>query len=220
MIASLAESARADDTAIPRAYWGARETDPAEDGSAQVYARGAVLVRVRGVRARVAAEEPPLSPELEAALKEAPAQPIRQLFGMLREDGALTPMAVVLAITAAAMGGAMEALLMRGLLDIGRHLGLVEQRAGALGILFTLLVLLLAIDLPSANATIRMGRRLETRMRVAFLSKIPRLADRYFQSRPTSDMAHRCHAIHPIRQLPSIAGRLLRLGRPAHAGGA
>jgi ATP-binding cassette subfamily B protein len=209
LVASLAEAARSDWETIPRAYWCARPHDPDEDGTARVFVRGAVLVRINGVRPR-APDAPELPPELDAALREPPARPLRQVFSMLREDGALTPVAIVLALVAAAIGGAIEALVFRGLLDVGRHLGLVEQRGAAIGVVFLLLGALLALDLPTAGATLRVGRKLEARMRVAFLSKIPRLADRYFHSRPVSDMAHRAHAIHPLRQLPTIAARLVR----------
>jgi ATP-binding cassette subfamily B protein len=129
---------------------------------------------------------------------------------MLREDGVLTPVSLVVALVAASIGAAVEALLLRGLLDIGRQLGPPEQRVGGAIVLFTLLGAMLALEMPTVSGMQRMGRRLETRLRVAFLSKIPKLADRYFHSRPTSDMAHRCHAIHPLRQLPSMGGRLIR----------
>ena len=129
---------------------------------------------------------------------------------MLKEDGVFTPVSVVLAILAVSIGGAVEAILLRGLLDLGRQLGPVEQRAGGVIVLFLLLGVMLALEMPTTAGMFRMGRRLETRMRVAFLTKIPRLTDRYFHSRPTSDMAHRCHAIHPLRQLPSMGGHLVR----------
>jgi ATP-binding cassette subfamily B protein len=45
---------------------------------------------------------------------------------------------------------------------------------------------------------------------MAFLDKIPRLVDRYFQSRLTSDMAERSHMVHWIRLLPFLGGSLLR----------
>ena len=209
LVVTLVEGARKDPELIPRAYWSARPFDAAEDGTPQVLARGAVLIRSIGPRAREP-DAPPLNPELEAALREPGTRPIRQLLSFLREDGALTPAAILLGLTGAAIGGVIEALLLRGLLDVGRHLGLVEQRAGALVVLFTLLFVLLAIDLPTAGAALRIGRKLEARMRIAFLAKIPRLTDRYFQSRPISDMAHRVHAIHPVRQLPTVASRLVR----------
>ena len=53
-------------------------------------------------------------------------------------------------------------------------------------------------------------RRLENRLRVRFLAKIPRLTDRYFQSRPISDMAERSHNVHQLRQGPELAATFLR----------
>src|SRR5262249_23537543 len=66
--------------------------------------------------------------------------------------------------------------------------------------------------LPLASGLLRLGRRLEMRLRLAFVRKIPRLGDRYFQSRLKSDMAERSHSIHLIRRLPELAGQLLRSG--------
>ncbi len=54
------------------------------------------------------------------------------------------------------------------------------------------------------------GRRLETRLRLALLAKIPRLVDRYFWSQPVSDMAERSHSIHQLRLLPRLGGQLVR----------
>ena len=42
------------------------------------------------------------------------------------------------------------------------------------------------------------------------MRKIPRLGDRYFQSRPVSDMAERAHLVHKLRALPTLAGDILR----------
>ena len=55
-----------------------------------------------------------------------------------------------------------------------------------------------------------MGRKLECRLRLAFLRKIPRLGDRYFHSRLVSDMAERSHSVHQLRQAPDLAARCLR----------
>src|SRR5581483_10942780 len=66
------------------------------------------------------------------------------------------------------------------------------------------------IEVPVFANVARAGRQLENRLRVAFLTKIPRLADRYFQSRLTSDMAERSHATHRLRHLPDVFRQLLR----------
>lgn len=153
---------------------------------------------------------PPLPPALAAALSEPPARPGRALLEMLRADGLLAPW-VLLGAALLATGGAMvEALLYRSLLDLGGSLTLALQRAGAIGLLLAFGVGLLLVEWALQSVSLRMGRNLELRLRVAFQQKIPRLGDRYLQSRPTSDMAERSHAAHMIRALPTIGLSFLR----------
>ena len=61
---------------------------------------------------------------------------------------------------------------------------------------------LLLLELGVAGGLARLGRRLEVRLRAAFLDKLPRLHDRYFQSRPVSDMAERPPPPQPCPILP------------------
>ena len=89
--------------------------------------------------------------------------------------------------------------------------GPVEQRLGALVALLVFVSALLLLDLVNGLGLWRLGRRLEARLRLAFLAKIPRLGDRYFQSRPTSDMAERSHSLHRLRLLPGLGGQRIRV---------
>jgi ATP-binding cassette subfamily B protein len=66
------------------------------------------------------------------------------------------------------------------------------------------------VELGVAGDLVRLGRHLEGRLRLAFLAKVPRLHDRYFQSRPISDMAERSHSVHQLRLLPRLAGQFFR----------
>lgn len=77
--------------------------------------------------------------------------------------------------------------------------------------LFTLL--LLFSNMPITNGTLRMGRRLEGRLRMALLTKLPRLGDQYFRSRLISDMATHAHGLHRLHTLPELALRTVRAGR-------
>src|SRR5262249_59984216 len=79
-----------------------------------------------------------------------------------------------------------------------------------MGLMLAFAVVLLLLDLRMIGTLVRIGRQLEARFRIAFFEKIPRLNDRYFQSRPTSDMAERSHGIHQIRLLPRLAGQFAR----------
>jgi ATP-binding cassette subfamily B protein len=207
---------------LPEAYWTVRPAPHGPDGEAQVLLRGAVLVRVRGRRlpepgrldtdVPEAPEEPaPLSPELAAALEAPRTSPGRTLLRLLGADGVLAPTTLMATLALGATGVMSEVLLLRGLFALGQELGLVEQRLGAMGVLLVFVTALLLLELPLAAGTLRLGRRLEAALRVAFLEKLPRLSDRYVQSRPTSDMAERSHSVHQLRLLPDLGGQFLRL---------
>jgi ATP-binding cassette subfamily B protein len=179
-------------------------------GDTELEMRGAVLVRARERRAPGGAA--PLPADLAAALAEPPSRPARELWRLLRQDGLIGPSVLVLALAAATAAGLFEALLFRSLLDVGRQLGVVGQRMGALAALGAMLALLALLEAPIFGGVLGLGRRLEARLRVAFLAKIPRLGDRYFHSRPVSDMADRSHNVHLVRQLPQLGSQLARAG--------
>lgn len=206
---------------VPVAYWSVRPL-PAEPGEEpRLLLRGAVLVRVRGRRRAVTGEgeagkrvtgEPgqQLSPELVAALREPPTRPALELWRRLREDGVLAPVGLILAFFLAASGVVVEALLLRGLLDIGQQLGLAGQRGLVFAAILLFLAANLSVQLIMVNMVLRFGRHLEARLRMAFLAKLPWLGDRYFHSRLISDMAERAHSTHKLRELPPVGGELIR----------
>ena len=208
---------------IPSTYWTVRRAPPDAAEGGRLLVRGAVLVRARRLRRElppaapleertVSPEAVALSPELAAAVQEPPTRPWAELLRLLRADGALGPMVIVTALLLAAGGIVVEALLFRGFLEVGRSLGLGAERFGALGALLIFAGALLALELPTIAGLLRAGRRLETRLRSAFLHKIPRLRDRFFHSRPMSDMAERAHSVQLLRFLPSLGGQFLRAG--------
>jgi ATP-binding cassette subfamily B protein len=204
---------------IPAALWSARAADPAdpaddeadaeEDGE-QLTVRGAVLIQVSGVAAAPQEEGQAAATDLSAALDEAPPRPARALLGLLRHEPALHWTALLGALAAASGALILEALILRGLLDVGGELRLVMQRASAFAALLALAAGLLLLELGIVAALLRLGRQLEARLRMAILAKLPRLADPYFRSRPVSDMAERSHALHQLRGLPRLAGQLVR----------
>jgi ATP-binding cassette subfamily B protein len=193
---------------IPEPYWSVLPAPGGPDEDEAVWIRGAVLVRVRGRAEDGAAEvmaattQPILSPELAAARAEPASRPLAALFGLLRPHGLRVFVALFLGLLLAAGSTIVEAVLLRGAIDLRRDLGLVEQRLMAVGFLGVFAGVVLLLEWRIAIGLIRLGRHLEAGFRVAFWEKIPRLHDRYFHSRPTSDMADRSHAIYLIRQLP------------------
>jgi ABC-type bacteriocin/lantibiotic exporter with double-glycine peptidase domain len=200
---------------IPPAYWAVtpdlNSTDPLE---LRLILRGAVLLRIadrhtRG-EARSASPAPPLSAELDAALREPPTRLLRALLNLMRDEGVIRPVALIAALVAGVAALLIETLLFRALLDVSGLLTLGGQRLAAIGAVLGLVALLLLLQVPVVTESLRLGRHLEIRLRIALLRKMPRLADRYFQSRPISDMADRSHGIHVARLLPGLAVHLMQ----------
>ena len=200
--ASLAEP-----SSIPATYFTALLD--AEGASSEVRLRGAVLVRIRGIRQK-SEEAPEMTPELARALEEAPARPLRELWRMVRQGGWLTPTALVVALMLASIGTMFEAVLFRAALDLPRVLATVQQRLAAAGLLLAFVFAVRTLAGPVSASSLRIGRQIEIRLRKGFLEKLTKLGDRYFQSRPISDMAERAHAVQAARSLPDLGARILR----------
>lgn len=200
----LVRSLTSKPNSIPEVYWSVLPGNADE-----IRMRGAVLIQIHG-RRKEAIEPESLSPELNAALREKPLSPLRELWTAVCAEGLLVSAGVALAMTVAAASVVLEAFLFRGLLDLGRELAVRGQRIGAAGLLLTFLAGLLLLEFPLAAAVLRLGRKLECRLRLRFLEKIPLLGDRYFQSRLVADMAQRSHGVQQLRQAPELAVRFLR----------
>jgi ABC-type bacteriocin/lantibiotic exporter with double-glycine peptidase domain len=193
---------------IPDKFWTVR---PVADDPSQVKLRGAVMMTASGPRKDFTVAEREQLPEaMRLTLSEPQPQPWLKVFESMREIGIGRPMFCLIGMAAAAAGTVMEALLFRGLFDLSRHLTLSGQRMAALAAFAAFLIGLLLIEWPVELGLLRFGRQLENQLRLRFLSKIPRLNDRYFQSRLVSDMAYRAHSIQLLRQLPDLGGQLTK----------
>lgn len=197
---------------IPAEFWSVAPAAAADRGGLAV--TGAVTLAVSGVRPGAAVEadtnaDDPLAAGLASARERIRPRPLRDLWDALRRDGSLAPGALLGAAVMAAMFGATEALLMRGLLEIGSSLALGVERLTGLAALLGFLVIAVPLRLSFAAAALRLGRVAEISFRMALFEKLPRLEDRYLRSRPTSDMADRAHAVHGLRSVPGLAMTVL-----------
>jgi ATP-binding cassette subfamily B protein len=188
---------------IPDSYWSVRE-DPACAG--HILFRAAVLVHVSG---RKAADEE-LTPELRHAIEERPPRAGWEVFRRILHDSRAAPAVTVAGLALASAGVLFQALVFRSLFDLTHDLRVPIQRWWAAGALLGLVGCILALEMGVAWLVAGMGRKLEVGMRASFLSKLPLLGDRYFQSRPTSDMAERGHALHRLRDQPALAAAFVR----------
>jgi ATP-binding cassette subfamily B protein len=194
---------------VSETLWTARPAaEPGKDGQAMLLLRGALALRVSGLAEDKSAEA--LPPELAAVRADDQPGPARKLVEFLRADGLLRFVPIVAGLALAGAGTVVESLLFRSAIDIGQRLALFEQRLAAAGALLVFLVALFFVEWPLARALWAAGSRLEMRLREAFLRKLPLLGDRYFQSRPISDMAERAHLLHWLRLLPGQGGQLVR----------
>ena len=191
------------DGAGAKAHATATAAPPAADGSEQVTMRGAVLLRVAGASALDEARRAALPVELRAAVDEPRVRVGVAVWRLLREAGVRWRV-LAAGVALSALGTVVEAVLFRALFDAaGRPM---------FAVVVALLASLLALELPLAWGLRRAGAAIEERFRDLFMRKIPRLGDRYFQSRPVSDMAERAHLVHKLRALAD-AGRRHRAHR-------
>lgn len=188
---------------IPSAFWSVRESETEDE----VLMTGAVLVRVIGRKEMVSPDE--LGQELSAAVKERPISTSKSVLQLLSAESKWSALLIGIALVTISLGLLGEALLFRTLFDVARELGLAGQRMGAMAAVVTFSSLLLVMELFAFLGVARIARLLESRLRVAFLRKIPKLGDRYFQSRLISDMAERSHLTHRLRHLPDLLRQLL-----------
>lgn len=199
LLAAVFEPARADRDVIPASFWSVRPGEGIEDEH-EVVVRGAVFLRP--CREGVDAQRGTLPKAVEAARDEEPIRAARELWTWVTRDRLRLPLLLAFAASASAVAVVLEALFFR----------LFLESQAIVGPLLVFLVAALFWDAASITGELRLGRRLANRLRRAFQEKIPRLSDRYFSSRLTSDMAERLHAIYLLRKLPRLSGKILRSG--------
>ena len=193
--------------AIPVEYWSVRPDASNTDSQRErLRVRGAVLLQVSGRASGEAAPdgETPMSEELAAVLHSDDEQTSQTVWRLLRDSGRAAPWVLAAAVLATTLAVMFEALLFRGLFDMANHLALPSQRLLAALALLAFLGVMVMVEWSIVGETLRLGRHLDLRLRTALLDKLPRLHDRYFQSRPISDMADRSHGIQIARGVPQL----------------
>ena len=132
-------------------------------------------------------------------------RPAKLFWDLLRLD-ASAAVYVAVALTALSIViTTIDVMMMRALPDILGRLTLASQRITIIGAIVFFLIVAFVLGAVRAQFAQRMGRGLETRLRVSFLEKLPRLEDRYLRTRPLSDMASRAHLLQMLRGVPAFA---------------
>jgi ATP-binding cassette subfamily B protein len=204
-------------SAIPDPYWSV-VVAPSSPGAAsdpeQLVLRGAVLVVVYGK----APEEPAdkeqrlaqLPSDLRSVLSAPAPRPLRSLLRLLPPSGlGLTGLLAASLLMTAAMQLGLDALF-RSMLQLAWYTRQPLHRLSVIAIAIAFVTAAGLASLLVAQQALRLGRYLEIRLRVALFEKLPRLNERYFSSRPVSDMIERAHSLFRLRQLPLLAFDLWR----------
>ncbi|HYQ04894.1 MAG TPA: ATP-binding cassette domain-containing protein [Polyangiaceae bacterium] len=212
----------ADGLEVPENYWHARASSSAA-GADVVSLSGIVLVRLqrgtetnRASRTEVGVEgeehtRTPRGTPRVAIPGQHSESPFVQIGRLLKREGILGPLLLAIIGTVLGAAGIVEALILSGLLEVEQFLSQSIERFGAAVAALCFLLVATLADIPLTYRALRLGSRLEARLRMAFMQKLPRLPDRYFQSRPVSDMADRAHMVHIVRVLPLFVLSGLRL---------
>jgi ABC-type bacteriocin/lantibiotic exporter with double-glycine peptidase domain len=214
LVQSMIARAESGEVPIPERYWSVRPNPDAED---EVLLTGAVLLRFRGWNSEATSSEgaapapSPVHAELATALRAPQVSPARTLLRLLVEDPRSIPLLIAAGLVIATFGRIVQALMLRAMLDLGRDLGTVEQRAAGMLVLAAVALGLLLIQVPISLGLLGIGRRLEVRLRKAYFEKLPKTEDRYFQSRLASDMASRCHNLQAMRTLPILIAQSITI---------
>ena len=193
---------------VPEAYWTFRRgtVDPHT-----IHFKGLSVISVVGPETAVP-KKPPKSPRDLLNFSQMWAPPEQIIWQVLREDGWLAPASVVLGLLVASMGLTVEIFFLQGLLQLGQQLSNTNQRATMLAALIfffiTLLILLVAID----SLGRQQGRRIEVRLRIAFLEKIPRLPIWFFLRTQVSSLTQRGYTLRSVHVLPDLAQKFLQTG--------
>jgi len=192
---------------IPADFWRVIPAEASAEGEENIVFKGAVALSCAGLKP---ADLAALPESLREALTERPGSALRDLWNIAAEGGLTLPSAAVTGALVASAGVLAEALLMRALFGLGPHLPRAGERFAAIALIVLFLGALAAIEWAMEDLVRGTGRDLEVRLRTRFCLKIPRLGDRYFQSRLISDMAQRAHAVQALRTAPALFANLIR----------
>jgi len=199
LLGALARRAADAPETIPAHCWSVTEGA----NNATVRVRGAVLLRIMGLRAGTRSEI--LS---RARTVQRPWQQLAALVAPLRP--ALAPVLFGLTLVTLAIG--LDSVALRAMLGLVPRLQGSGQLLCAVVALAVIGGVLLTLEMMTLARIRELGRVVEGAARAALYRTLARLPLSYMRSRPASDLADRVHQIHMLRQLPVSVAKILRSG--------
>ncbi|NJP04563.1 MAG: ABC transporter ATP-binding protein [Chloroflexaceae bacterium] len=205
---------------LPLVYWSVRPAPDSELSAPATLTYQAVQVVQLAAPLSDASSTTVSSPDVaptpaedEKALPSSTGASVPQtIVAFLRREGRLPFVILTTALIFAAGSVVLQALLLHGAMNIGLIFSATEQRFTLMSLLITFAVVLLLLEW-HINATIaRIGRRLDARLRIAVLERLPTLGPLTLQQRSTADQMERIHAARDLHNLPEFVARVVRNG--------
>ncbi len=211
----VAAAAKAASPAPPGAPGNAEPSGAA--GEPLLAVRGAVLVTVRSTSATAAAAA---ASDLPASrtYSDPLARPLRHLATVLMTGQApvagtavtAAAVAATIALAVASVAAVAEPAVLWRTAEVIPALGSGWLRRDVLVIPVALCLALLLAETAIAAGAALLGRRLETLLGMLWRRRLGQLADSYFASRLTADLARRAFGIHLVRRAPELAAEVAR----------
>jgi ABC-type bacteriocin/lantibiotic exporter with double-glycine peptidase domain len=166
--------------------------------------KGCVFLLVRPKAAANSQKDEAPSELAKKVLGAKSVPPFQLLLSYISAAGKRIAMLVMVLSAFLAVLSFAEMFLLRAAFNAQSALSLPQQRLWGTAIYALLIVSLLAVEVSIASHVAKLGRSFELRCRLAILRKLPKLPDKYFRTRPMSDVTHRSQGLFSLRGLPSI----------------
>ena len=211
---ALTESAGAG--SVPARHWSV--LPESNESETLVFQGGITIVRALRAKTEACSTSSPESKEArhaEGQQAEGRGRLIHSflnnpLIQHLRTDERLTPYALGLSIIFAAVSIFFQAILFRGLMEVGNLLSSEQQRFQTIVLVFGFAMTLLSLRWPADKILAQMGRTLDARLRLSVLQIMPHLSPAYFQKNSVADITERIHSVRTVDFLPNIGERIIR----------
>jgi ATP-binding cassette subfamily B protein len=183
----------------------------ASDAADELSVTGAVVLVVRPQPARhPGAVESHESSRLAHLVGADPPSAGSILWRIMSSNarGLVTSLGVLVVVLVAV--ALLEMFALRAAFNAGSVLSLPQQRLAGVSIYFAIVAAALFLDTLLSVGIARLGRAMELRTRLALLEKLPRLPDKYFRSRPMSDVTQRSTGLFQVKAVPLAFFTLVR----------
>lgn len=156
-----------------------------------------------------------MPPAADAAASSQPAAlpmstSTQTLISFLRREGLLSFGILGAALLFAAGALVLQALLLRSAMTLGVLFPSLHEHTVLIGALVLFVVVLLLLEWHINSSVARIGRRLDARLRIAVLERLPALGADALQHHSTADQMERIHASRDLHNLPEFVMRTLR----------